>query len=79
MTPLLRKAHNTDPSTTKIINYLRAERCLHCKQRYELGRVIIYTQLSNGKLIWYHGRKYNDDDDPCYITKNVQNVEDTLT
>lgn len=49
----LLKAHSTDPKQSSIRSALHTTVCLHCSKKFSLHETIMYTKLSNGKLIWW--------------------------
>lgn len=55
------KVHQDDPKATTARMLIRDTRCIHCGDKYVNGSVISYTQLSTGKVIWWHKSHIIDD------------------
>lgn len=60
----VRRAHDTDPPISfNVINCIKYDTtCIHCGKHREPKEVVTYTQLSNGKLIWWHSHRIKDYD-----------------
>jgi len=60
---LVRPAHpEEDFKSSYELNELRKLKCIHCGAKFEWHTEIIYTRLSNNKLIWWHDHQINDYD-----------------
>ncbi len=60
----LQKAHDKDPKPSFARIALRRTNCIQCGKKFELGQFVVYTQLHNYKIIWWHDRPSCTPDNP---------------
>ena len=48
------KAHDNDPNPVVSRVAIRNTHCIQCNDKFKLGENIMYTQLSNMKIICWH-------------------------
>lgn len=63
---LVKPAHNSlaDYEITPI-EEIANTCCIQCKEAFNEKKLIVWTRLSNGKVIWWHGREHGSDSEPC--------------
>lgn len=60
------------------LNEIKKQNCIQCYTPFEENKRIIFTTLSDGKIIWWHGRQKNSSG--CYKTfKTFENGENKNT